>query len=102
MSDSESAERRRSTRIPCRVSVILRKSDGRDLDAVCIDVNSSGIAIETENHLAVGQRLKLLLRKGSGETKPVPLLVMYRMEKHYGLSALEGPEDLLDLIPLQG
>jgi len=32
----------------------------------------------------------------------VPMLVIYRMEKQYGLSALDSYEDLLDLVPLQG
>ena len=102
MDTADTAEKRRTTRIACRLPVLLQTTDRRDVEATCLNVNSSGIGIETESVLSVGQRLKLLLRKHSGELKPVPMLVIYRMEKQYGLSALDSYEDLLDLVPLQG
>lgn len=101
MNDPETTEIRRTPRVPCRVPVMLRRSDGRDVSAICTDVNASGIATESDSVLAVGERVKLLVRKHNGEVKPVPMLVMYRMEKHYGLSALDGFEDVLDLLPTQ-
>lgn len=101
MNDLAAPDSRRTPRVPCRVPVILRRSDGREVGAICTDVNASGIATESESVLAVGERVKLLVRKRDGEVKPVPMLVMYRMEKHYGLSALDGFEDVLDLLPSQ-
>lgn len=101
LNDIPAANKRRSTRIPCRVPVLLQTSDGRDIHAICVDVNAGGIAIETETILAVGQRVKLILQKKDGEVKAVPMLVIYRMEKHYGLSALDNYEDILDLLPVQ-
>ena len=85
----------------CRVPVTLRSSNGRDISATCLDVNFNGVGIESEYKLAVGQRLELLVRKHDGEITPVPMLVIFRMDKHYGLSALDAYEDVLDLIPTQ-
>ena len=94
-------DNRRTTRVHCSVPVTLRASDGRDIEATCLNINISGVGIETRNQLAVGQRLQLLVPKQGGEVKSVPMLVMYRMESHYGLSALEAHEHVLDLIPSQ-
>jgi len=102
MNDIEAPENRRTARVPCRVEVTLRRSDGRDISAICTDVNASGIATESDSVLVVGERVKLLVRKRDGGVKPVSMLVMYRMEKHYGLSALDGFEDVLELLPTQG
>lgn len=102
MNDALNPENRRTPRVPCRVPVTLRRSDGRDVPALCVDVNASGIATESDSVFAVGERVKLLVRKRGGEVKPVPMLVMYRMERHYGLSALDGFEDVLELLPTQG
>lgn len=101
MNDPETTDSRRTPRLPCRVPVILRRSDGRDVSAICTDVNASGIATESDCVLAVGERVKLMVHKHNGEVKPVSMLVMYRMEKHYGLSALDGFEDVLELLPTQ-
>ncbi len=100
--DNPSQDKRRSARIPCRVPVTLRSTDGRDIQAICLDVNQDGIGIETYNQLAVGQRLELLVPKGNGDVKTVPMLVMFRMKTHFGLSALAAHEHVLDLIPTQG
>lgn len=99
MNDPQTHDSRRTPRVPCRVPVTLRRSDGRDVPAICTDVNASGIATESESILAVGERVKLLVHKHNGEVRPVPMLVMYRMERHYGLSALDGFEDVLELLP---
>ena len=101
MTDVATADSRRTARVPCRVAVTLRRSDGREVPAICVDVNASGIATESDSVLTVGERVKLLICKHDGEMKPVPMLVMYRMGKHYGLSALDGFEDVLDLLPTQ-
>jgi hypothetical protein len=98
--DAKHQNRRRSARVYCRVPVTLRSSDGRDIQATCLDVNHNGIGIETHNQLAVGQRLQLLVPK-NGDVKAVPMLVMFRMNTHYGLSALDAYEHVLDLIPTQ-
>jgi len=102
MNDLQISEKRRTPRVYCRVPVTLRSSDGRDISATCMDVNYNGVGIESEHKLSVGQRLELLVRKNDGKVTPVPMLVMFRMDKHYGLSALDAFEDVLDLIPLQG
>lgn len=97
----QSSEKRRSPRVFCRVPVTLRSSDGREISATCLDVNFNGVGLETEHALTVGQRLELLVRKNGGEVTPVPMLVIFRMDKHYGLSALDAYEDVLELIPMQ-
>lgn len=89
--------RRTAERLPCRRSVRLETSDRRELSAICTDLNSGGIGIDTDRPLAVGQRLELLL---DAQTR-VPLLVIYRMGNHYGLSALGSGERLLELLPVQ-
>jgi hypothetical protein len=97
--DQQQQNRRRSHRVFCRVPVTLRSTDGRDISAICLDVNQNGVGIETHNQLAVGQRLQLLVPHKNGEISPVPMLVMFRMNTHYGLSALDAYEQVLDLIP---
>ena len=89
--------RRTSERIPCRRSVRLETSDLRELSALCTDLNSTGIGIDSERVLKVGQRLELLL---DAQTR-VPLLVIYRLDNHYGLSALSSGERLMELLPVQ-
>ena len=97
----QDGDRRRSTRVACNVSVKLRASDGRDIEATCLDINQNGVGIETHNQLSVGQRLELLVSKQNGEVTPVPMLVMFRMNTHYGLAVLDGQRHILDLIPTQ-
>jgi len=101
MNDKLQSEKRRSQRIFCRVPVTLRSYDGREIPAMCLDVNFNGVGLETDGPLAVGQRVELLVRKRDGDITPVPMLVIFRMEKHYGLSALDAYEDVLELIPTQ-
>ncbi len=101
MDDPQTLDSRRTPRVPCRVPVTLHRSDGREVQAICTDVNASGIATESDSVLAVGERVKLLVQKRDGEVRPIPMLVMYRMERHYGLSALDGFEDVLELLPTQ-
>ncbi|HUN87965.1 MAG TPA: PilZ domain-containing protein [Terriglobales bacterium] len=101
MNDRFQSEKRRSERIFCRVPVTLRSYDGREIPATCLDVNFNGVGLETEGPLSVGQRIELLVRKRNGDVTPVPMLVIFRMEKHYGLSALDAYEDVLELIPTQ-
>jgi hypothetical protein len=94
-------EQRRSPRIYCRVPVQLRASDGRDFTAMCIDVSANGIGVQSNLLLGVGLRLHLVVPKPNGDISLVPMLVIYRMENHYGLSALGAYKDVLDLIPMQ-
>lgn len=94
---SRMAEQRRIQRIPCSRPVKLLTSDDREVEALCTDLNSSGLGLDTRQILAVGQRVELLV----GEQTRVPLLVIYRMGNHYGLSAITGGEKLLSLLPVQ-
>jgi hypothetical protein len=96
-----SENRRETTRVHCNVAVQLRASDGREIAATCVDVNSSGVGIESQHVLAVGQRLTLLSANQQGERTSVPMLVIYRMQNHYGLSALGAFQEVLNLIPTQ-
>jgi hypothetical protein len=99
--DSLYAEKRRSPRVYCRVPVTLRTAEGNYVAATCLDVNYNGVGIETDGDLKVGQRLQLLARRNDGGLTPVPMLVIFRMQKHYGLSALDAWEDVLKQIPYQ-
>jgi hypothetical protein len=90
-------ENRRSERIHCHRLVQLLRSDHRELAATCTDVNECGIGIDCDRVLAVGQRVQLLLSK----EQRVPMLVIYRMDQHYGLSALGSCELLLELLTQQ-
>ncbi|HET9698607.1 MAG TPA: PilZ domain-containing protein [Terriglobales bacterium] len=91
---------RKTDRIAVRREVQLRTSDQRILTALCTDVNLSGIGIDTERVLKVGQRLEIELKLKNGDTARVPLMVIYRMGKHYGLSTLTSAYDLLELLPI--
>jgi len=97
----EKQDKRRSPRVNCHVPVTLRSSDGRDLSATCLDINLNGIGVETHNRLAVGQRVQLLVPSKNGDVTPVPMLVIFRMDKQYGLSALGAFEHVLDLLPIE-
>jgi len=88
--------RRCNERIPCRRSVCLETSDRREIFATCTDLNSTGIGLDSDRILSVGQRLELLL---DSQTR-VPLLVIYRMGNHYGMSALSSGEKLMELLPV--
>jgi len=99
--DRQQQDRRHSPRVYCHVPVTLRYSDGREIEATCLDVNRTGVGIETHNRLTVGQRLQLLVPQKDGEATVVPMLVMFRMNTHYGLSALDAHDRVLDLIPTQ-
>ena len=90
-------ELRNSERVYCQRPVRLLTSDRREFAALCTDVNQSGIGLDSKRVLAVGQRVELML----GAEERVPLLVIYRMGDHYGLSALGSYERLLELLPTQ-
>jgi hypothetical protein len=92
---SGTVDSRQTERIYCERLVQLRTSDKREFAATCTDVNRSGIGVECERVLAVGQRVELLLARD----QRVPMLVMYRMGQHYGLSALGSFEAMLELLP---
>ena len=99
--NERSPDRRRSDRVACRVPVTLLSSDGREIRAICLDINHNGVGIETPCRLAVGQRLQLLVPSQDGEPTSVPMLVIFRMNQNYGLSALGAYEQVLDLLPSQ-
>jgi hypothetical protein len=94
------AEMRKTDRIPVRREIHLCTSDHREFAAVCTDVNLSGIGIDSDRVLKVGQRLQLELTVKGGSEVQVPLMVIYRMGKHYGLSTLGSNYDLLELLPI--
>ncbi len=93
--------KRKTERVYCQRPVQLRTSDNREFTAACTDVNLSGIGIDSEKVLSVGQRLELLLPEVEGAQKRVPMLVIYRMNNHYGLSALAAAENVVQLLPVQ-
>ena len=95
------AECRRTERVQVMRSVAMRASDGREFSAFCTDVNLSGIGMDSEHVLKVGQRVELSVKGKNGEQHRIPLMVIYRMDRHYGLSALASQEDLLELLPEQ-
>jgi hypothetical protein len=90
-------EQRNSERVYCQRPVQLRTSDRREFAGLCTDVNQSGIGLDSKRVLAVGQRLELMINA----ERRVPMLVIYRMGDHYGLSALGSYEMLLELLPRQ-
>ena len=95
-------EQRRSNRLPVMRTVKLRTSDGWAFQALCTDLNQSGIGVDSERVLKVGQRVNLEIATPEGPFEPVKLLVIYRMGNHYGLSVLGGAaERLLELLPEQ-
>jgi len=98
MENSPGHDARRTERIPVRRNVNLRTSDGWTFKALCTDVNLSGIGIDSEHVLKVGQRVQL----EAGQSKVIPMIVIYRMGMHYGLSALASLDDVLELLPIQG
>ncbi len=93
---------RRTERIPVMRNVGLRTSDGREFTALCTDVNQSGIGIDSDYMLRVGQKITMEVTTRVGDRKTVPFLVIYRMGQHYGLCALGWLEDVLELLPING
>src|SRR3954466_4581462 len=100
MSECEQQECRHSDRISVMRPVELRTSDGWEIVAQCTDVNASGIGVDSDWTLKVGQRVELRLKSREGKPLQVPMMVIYRMGTHYGLSALASREDVLELLPL--
>jgi hypothetical protein len=96
ISPAATLDQRRRQRIPCTRPVTLVTSDDRYINALCTDLNSTGIGLDSDRILSVGQRLELLL---DSQTR-VPLLVIYRMGNHYGMSALSSGEKLMELLPV--
>ena len=94
------AENRATERLPVHREVRFQTSDKREFNAVCTDVNMSGIGIDRDRILKVGQRLELTIEAAAGRELKLPLMVIYRMGRHYGLSALGNSDELLGLIPL--
>jgi PilZ domain len=92
---------RRTDRIPVLRQVQFRTSDQAEFAALCTDVNLGGIGIDCEHVLRVGQRLELLINTKDGRASAVPMMVIYRMGKHYGVSALASLDEVLELLPLQ-
>jgi hypothetical protein len=97
MESTGTVDLRSTERVYCRQPVLLRTSDDREFEATCTDVNLSGIGVDSDRVLAVGQRLELLV---NGEAR-VPMIVMYRMGQHYGLSALGSFDKIVELLPRQ-
>lgn len=97
-----SPEQRKTDRIPILRPVRLQTSDGMEFEALCTDVNLSGIGLDSDRLLRVGERLLLLIKSRDGVPGSVPMMVIYRMGKHYGLSALASLDDVLELLPVQG
>ena len=97
MQTLQTIEKRITERIFCQRVVRLRTSDHRELTATCTDVNGSGIGVDSDHVFAVGQRVELLL----SQDRRVPMLVVYRMGQHYGLSALGAHESVLELLTKQ-
>jgi hypothetical protein len=95
-------ELRKTDRFPVMREVQLRTSDNQEFSALCTDVNLSGIGLDSERLLRVGQRIELLIKSKDGSPGCVPMMVIYRMGKHYGLSALASLEEILELLPVQG
>jgi hypothetical protein len=93
---------RRSERVTVQRPVTLKTSDGWSFDGICTDVNLSGIGLDTDHLLKVGQRVYLEMPAKSGANRQIPMIVIYRMRKHYGLSALASLDEVLELLPVQG
>jgi hypothetical protein len=89
-------ENRKAARMPSGHSVCLRSSVGTDVHGICTDVNSGGLGVDTDVVLRVGQRMDLVL-----ERKTVPMLVIYRMGNHYGLSSLAAFDEWMEFLPEQ-
>jgi hypothetical protein len=97
MSSLGTLEQRKTDRIFCQRAIRLCTSDQREFTVVCTDVNQTGIGVESERVLSVGQRVELVLAR----EQRVPMLVMYRMGQHYGLSALGSYDSVLEILPQQ-
>ena len=93
---------RRTERIPIMRDVELRTSGGRNFVALCTDVNQSGIGIDSDYMLRVGQKLTMHVTTHRGGEKAVAFLVIYRIGRHYGLCAIGSLEDVLELLPVNG
>ncbi|HWR16760.1 MAG TPA: PilZ domain-containing protein [Terriglobales bacterium] len=93
-------EARKTERIAVLRPVQVKTSDGWEFTAVCTDVNLSGIGIDSDRVLRVGQRVQVEVATHVGESMPVNMLVIYRMGRHYGLTALNALEQLLELLPV--
>jgi PilZ domain len=94
------AENRATERISVQREVRFRTSDKREFSAMCTDVNFGGIGIDCDRILKVGQRLELSVERPDGGEVKVPMMVIYRMGRHYGLSALANSDGLLELVPV--
>jgi hypothetical protein len=82
-------------------SVHLRTSDGWEFKALCTDVNLSGIGVDSDRLLKTGQRVQLEITAKDGRQSRVPMMVIYRMGKHYGSSALASLDEVMELLPIQ-
>ncbi len=96
MPSSGMVEERRTDRIACLRQVRLETSDGWTFAATCTDINRTGIGMECDHVLKVGQRVEMIL----SDNHRVPMMIIYRMGHHYGLSALSSFEKVLELLPL--
>lgn len=94
-------ERRQLERVTVMRPVDLRTSDGWHFSGMCTDVNLGGIGLDSDHVLKVGQRIELELKRRDGRQSQIPLMVIYRMGNHYGLSAIASLDELLELFPQQ-
>lgn len=92
------SERRHLDRITVMRPVTLRSSNRSEFTGVCTDVNLGGIGLETDYVLKVGQRVELELTSADARKQCVPMMVIYRMGKHYGLSAIAPLDELVQLL----
>ena len=99
--DTVQTESRATRRVPVMRQVKVRASDGWEFVGLCTDVNLSGVGLETDHILKVGQRLEVEVHCRSGELIRIPMMVIYRMDRHYGLTTLSSPETVLELLPEQ-
>src|SRR4051812_44715542 len=97
-----SAEQRKTDRIPILRPVHLKTADGWEFTALCTDINLSGIGIDTDRMLVIGQRVQLEVKTSDGRQSSVPMMVLYRMSQHYGLAELSSLDEVLELLPIQG
>jgi hypothetical protein len=86
---------RHSERMYCQASLRLRTSDGLEFPAMCTDITRTGVGVDCERVLAVGQRVELLV----SDKRMVAMMVIYRMADHYGLSAVGACDALLEILP---
>lgn len=100
LNSSAAAENRATERLPVEREVRFCTSDKREFSALCTDLNMGGIGIDSDRVLKVGQRVELTLVARDGREVKVPMMVIYRMGRHYGLSALGKLDELLALVPV--